>query len=112
MSMPSGPPSCQVLPPSSEILTAYHKIHAGDFKQLLDALSAIPDTEGTLLDNTIVVWANELCTGEHSMNQWPVVPGTGRRARSGGRRRRRPSARRRAALTGSMFTPATVCTSV
>lgn len=60
-------------PTAMQVMTAYHKIHAGDLKQLLETMAAIPDTEGTLLDNTIVVWANELCTGEHSMSQWPVV---------------------------------------
>lgn len=60
-------------PTAMQVMTAYHKIHAGDLKQILDALAAIPAESGTLLDNTIVVWANELCTGEHSMNQWPVV---------------------------------------
>lgn len=60
-------------PTAMQVMTAYHKIHAGDFKNILEALAAIPTEDGSLLDNTVVVWANELCTGEHSMNQWPVV---------------------------------------
>lgn len=66
-------------PTAIQVMTAYHKIHAGDFKQILDALAAIPAEDGTLLDNTVVVWANELCTGEHSMNQWPVVLAGGKK---------------------------------
>ena len=32
-----------------------------------------------MLDNTVVVWANELSTGEHSMSQWPVVLAGGKK---------------------------------
>lgn len=60
-------------PTAMEVMTNYHKIHAEDFRQILAALDAVPSESGTLLDDTLVVWANELATGEHSMNQWPVV---------------------------------------
>lgn len=72
-------------PTAMQVMTAYHKIHAGDFKQILEALAAIPDVDGSLLDNTVVVWANELCTGEHSMNQWPVVLAGGKQFFTTGR---------------------------
>lgn len=60
-------------PTAMQVMTAYHKIHAQDFYNILAALDAVPGEGGTLLDDTLVVWANELCTGEHSMNQWPIV---------------------------------------
>lgn len=60
-------------PIAGQVMTAYHKIHAEDFKNILAALDAVPSDSGTLLDDTLVVWANELCTGEHSMRQWPIV---------------------------------------
>ncbi len=60
-------------PTAMAVMTAYHKIHANDFKQILTDLAAIQTVDGSLLDNTLVMWGNELCTGEHSMNEWPVV---------------------------------------
>ncbi|MCY1011429.1 DUF1552 domain-containing protein [Nannocystis pusilla] len=60
-------------PTAMQVMTNYHKIHAEDFKNILAALDAVPSESGTLLDDTLVVWGNELCTGEHSMNQWPIV---------------------------------------
>lgn len=60
-------------PIAGQVMTAYHKIHAEDLKNILTALDAVPSEGGTLLDDTLVVWANELCTGEHSMSQWPIV---------------------------------------
>ncbi len=36
------------------------------FAELLGMLSAVPEGEGTLLDNTIVVWGNEAATGNHA----------------------------------------------
>lgn len=60
-------------PTAMQVMTNYHKIHAEDLKNILSALDAVPSESGTLLDDTLVVWANELATGEHSMNQWPIV---------------------------------------
>jgi hypothetical protein len=37
------------------------------------ALDAIPEGEGTMLDNTLIVWANELGRGDHSLENVPVV---------------------------------------
>jgi hypothetical protein len=40
---------------------------------MLQALDAIDEGDGTLLDNTLIVWARELGTTSHSMRPWPVV---------------------------------------
>jgi hypothetical protein len=37
------------------------------------ALDQIPEGEGTVLDNTLVVWGNELATGPHGLVDIPVV---------------------------------------
>jgi hypothetical protein len=40
---------------------------------LLDLLASIPEGEGTLLDHTLVVWHNEIATGEHTLDAIPWV---------------------------------------
>jgi hypothetical protein len=37
------------------------------------ALDAVPEGAGTMLDNTLIVWANELGRGDHSLENITVV---------------------------------------
>ena len=47
---------------------------AEQFAYLISALEAVPEGDGTLLDNTIVVWMNELGKGNsHTRNDVPIV---------------------------------------
>ena len=41
--------------------------------RLATALDAIPEGAGTMLDNTLIVWANEQGRGDHSQENVPVV---------------------------------------
>lgn len=56
----------------------YGRLHSGDFAALLAALDSVPEGDGTLLDNTTVVWAGELGNGIHEFQRWPVVIAGGR----------------------------------
>jgi len=48
--------------------------HAGEVAYLIEALKAVPEGEGTMLDNTLVVWGNELADGwNHSQQPTPLV---------------------------------------
>jgi hypothetical protein len=47
--------------------------HAQQVAHLGRALAALPDGDGNLLDNTLVVWGNELATGPHGLLDIPVV---------------------------------------
>ncbi len=48
--------------------------HAGELAYLIDALKAVPEGDGTMLDNTLVVWGNELADGwTHSQHPIPLV---------------------------------------
>jgi hypothetical protein len=47
--------------------------YAQKVARLAKALDAIPEGEGTALDNTLVVWGNELATGPHGLTDIPVV---------------------------------------
>lgn len=58
---------------AAEIMTRYHEHHAQAFGRLIEALDAIPEEGGTVLDNTVCVWTNEIATGSHSLVDIPVV---------------------------------------
>jgi hypothetical protein len=60
-------------PQAIATMTTYGIVHANHMATLLDALAAIPEGDGTLLDNTLVVWVSELGNGEHAFETWPVV---------------------------------------
>ncbi|HTV17868.1 MAG TPA: DUF1552 domain-containing protein [Polyangiaceae bacterium] len=80
--------------------------YAKQIVALLQRMDAIPEGNGSLLDNTLVVWGRELGTTSHRMDPWPVVLAgsargeleTGRflqvgSAGSGNSRQREPSAK-------------------
>lgn len=61
-------------PDSRAKLVKSHRWYASEMKLLLDRLSAIPEGDGTMLDNTLVVWFNEMGTGgSHSLVNTPWV---------------------------------------
>lgn len=48
--------------------------YAEQFAYLVDQLDSIPEGDGTLLDNTCVIWVNELGKGNsHTRNNVPIV---------------------------------------
>ena len=64
----------------------YYRVHARQFGQLLGHLDAVPESTGTLLDNTMVVWLSELATGPHDMaDGLTIVAGGGGGALNPGR---------------------------
>jgi hypothetical protein len=70
-----------------EVATAMTQIStwvAEHVSRFVRALDALPEGEGTCLDRSLVVWANENGTGFHSMDNLPVVLF----GRAGGRLRR------------------------
>ncbi len=55
-------------------ITAINTWYAEQIKYLMDALDAIPEGDGTVLDNTLLVWGNELSRGNsHGNNPVPFV---------------------------------------
>jgi hypothetical protein len=51
-----------------------HAWFSGEVAYLLDKLKATPDGEGTLLDNSLMAWGNELADGAaHSQSPIPIV---------------------------------------
>lgn len=70
-------------PGAAAAMTQYGVRHAEDLAYLLGQLDAIPDGEGSLLDNTTVVWCGELADGAHGYERWPVVVVGGRGLKKG-----------------------------
>jgi hypothetical protein len=71
-------------PNAVDKMTNYSAVYAGLAAELCDRLDAIPDVNGTLLDNTIVLWVSELSDGGHGHDPLPVVIlGGGNRFRTG-----------------------------
>lgn len=64
------------LPANIGMLTQVHNLFAEYFARILDRLDAIPEGNGTLLDNTMVVWGSEYGEG-HDVNPIPFVIGGG-----------------------------------
>ena len=61
-------------PVSRAKLVRIHTWYAEQLAYFLDKLAAIPEAGGSMLDNTVVVWLNELGTGgSHSHEQTPWV---------------------------------------
>jgi hypothetical protein len=50
-------------------ITQINTWYAEEVKYLLDAMAAVPEGDGTMLDNTIIVWGNELSRGNSHGNQ-------------------------------------------
>ena len=59
-----------------QMLTKVHNLFAEHFARILDRLDAIPESNGTLLDNTMVVWGSEYGEG-HNVDPLPFVIGGG-----------------------------------
>ncbi|MEA2697341.1 MAG: hypothetical protein QOI66_1612 [Myxococcales bacterium] len=55
-------------------MTQMHNWYSGELAYLLDKLKAVQEAGSTLLDNTMVVWGNELADGAaHSQQPIPVL---------------------------------------
>lgn len=54
-------------------MTEYTAYYASRIAELADQLDAIPEANGTLLDNTIILWVSEISNGGHGHDNWPVV---------------------------------------
>jgi hypothetical protein len=59
---------------TKEMLTRINAWYAGELAYLMDKLAQIPEGDGTLLDNTLILWCNELSRGNaHSHPDMPFV---------------------------------------
>lgn len=57
-----------------EALTQRATWHAGEIAYFLDRLAEIPEDDGSVLDNTLVLWANEVSRGNsHALTDIPYL---------------------------------------
>ncbi len=54
-------------------LVLMNQYYAGRVRKLAAALEAAPDGDGTMLDSTLLVWANEMGRGDHNQDNVPIV---------------------------------------
>jgi hypothetical protein len=55
-------------------LDEIHNFHAAQIATLCDRLALVPEGDGTMLDNTLIVWTNENGEQHHAGYQrWPVA---------------------------------------
>lgn len=60
-------------PGNTQHVVLMNQYFAACVARLATALDAVPEGDGTVLDNTLLVWANELGRGDHSQENVPIV---------------------------------------
>lgn len=60
-------------PLAKTVMTNYTAKYAEYVAQLADQLDAVPEENGTLLDNTMILMVSEISHGGHAHDRWPVV---------------------------------------
>ncbi len=66
----------ELTPSTRDGLVQIHAWYASQMKALMDRLAAVPEGAGSMLDNTLVVWFNELGKGgSHEIKETPWVLG-------------------------------------
>ena len=64
--------------PGLNPLNEVHKFYAGHLADAIAALKAVPEGNGTMFDNTIIVWNSDGGDMHHAnFNRWPMVIATG-----------------------------------
>lgn len=58
---------------NTEHVVRINRFYARAVARLASQLDAVPESGGTMLDNTLIVWGNELGRGDHSLDNVPIV---------------------------------------
>ena len=58
---------------AAPVLGNKNRFHVSQAVRLAEKLRSIPEGDGNMLDNTLIMVADELTTGSHTHDQWPVV---------------------------------------
>ena len=56
-----------------QVMTDYMAYHSAQVAELCALLDGIPEGNGTMLDNTLILWTSELADGIHGFDRMPVV---------------------------------------
>ncbi len=60
-------------PEVTRLLVRVHGWYAAQVAAIAQKLDAIPEGDGTVLDNTLIVWTSELGRGDHDLSNVPLV---------------------------------------
>lgn len=60
-------------PEKTQVVTNAERVISETVVKFAERLKQIPEGDGSVYDNTIIVWMSELADGGHGHNQWPVV---------------------------------------
>jgi Protein of unknown function (DUF1552) len=60
-------------PDNTHRVVLMNQYYASCVARMALALNAVPEGNGTMLDNTLIVWANEFGRGDHSLVNVPIV---------------------------------------
>jgi hypothetical protein len=60
-------------PPTAQYVTWINQYYANTVRKVATDLLAMPDGAGTMLDNTLIIWTNELGRADHQLTDIPVV---------------------------------------
>jgi hypothetical protein len=58
---------------TTNYVTTINQFYAGVIRKLAVDLDSVHEGSGTMLDSTLIVWANEMGRGDHSMTDIPAV---------------------------------------
>jgi hypothetical protein len=58
---------------NTERVVRMNRYYASQVARMAQALEAVPEGDGTVLDNTLIAWSNEQGRGDHSQRNIPVV---------------------------------------
>jgi hypothetical protein len=58
---------------AAQWMVNYHKVHAQQFADMVTAFKSVPEGSGTMLDNSLLVWVNELANGGHDLYRMMYV---------------------------------------
>jgi hypothetical protein len=59
-------------------MVKYHQIHAQQFADMIAAFKAVPEGSGTMLDNSLLIWMQELANGGHDLFRMMYVVAGGK----------------------------------
>jgi hypothetical protein len=59
-------------------MVKYHQIHAQQFADMIAAFKAVPEGSGTMLDNSLLIWMQELANGGHDLYRMMYVMAGGK----------------------------------
>jgi hypothetical protein len=63
---------------AADWMVNFYKIHAGQLGDMIAAFKAVPEGNGTMLDNTILFWTAELANGGHDLYRMMYVMAGGK----------------------------------